>query len=107
MISEALEHFILIDQFDAFNSAGIETLVRTAQYIEYDIKRKRELKLPADNARFFRTRTRQLGGCVIDPALLTWISSSAGSEAKILAGQRQANEEAALAAANRKKKGGE
>ena len=102
LIAEALEHFACIDQIDCFNSTGVETLVRTAQYLEYDVKKKREAKIGADGQHYFRARQRATGGAVIDPELISWISSSAGADAKVLREQRCAAEETA---AGRKEKG--
>ncbi len=102
LISEALELFACVDQVDALNSAGIESLLRHKQYIEYEVKKRREAKKPADGAFYFRARSKATGGAVIDPALLKWIAETAARDSAILKEQRKAAEEQALA---RKDKG--
>ena len=62
LISEAVELFICTDQLDLFNSAGIESLLRNLQYVEWEIKKKREAKAPVDSAQYFRARPRATGG---------------------------------------------
>ncbi len=101
LLSEAIELFVCVDQVDGFNSTGLESLMRSVQHIEYEVKKKREAKAPPDGGHYFRARVKQTGGAVIDPALLKWISECASRDSAILKEQRKAAEEFALA---RKKK---
>ena len=94
-ISEAVEHMLCIDQYDGFNSAGIETLVRILQHLEFETKEKREAKAPLDCGHYWRSTVRTTGGAVICPELLKWISSSASTDHAVLKEMRKAAEEAA------------
>ena len=97
LISEALELFICVDQLDGYNGAGVECLFRQLQYVEYEVKKKREAKATPDGSHDFRLRTKVTGGAIIDPALLKWISERAARDSAILKEQRKATEEQALA----------
>ncbi len=97
LISEAIEMFVCVDQLDAYNSTGVETLMRQLQFVEYEVKKKREAKAPTDGAHYFRGRFKMTGGAIIDPELLRWIASKASQDSAILKEQRKAAEEQALA----------
>ncbi len=97
VISEAVDLFVTVDQVDAFNLAGVESLLRTLQYIEFEVRKKREAKLQVDNSYYFRSRPRNVGGAIIDPALLEYIAKRASQDSAVLKEQRKAAEEAALA----------
>ncbi len=97
MISEAVELFLCVEQYDIVNSAGVESLMRELQYIEFEVKKKREAKAPPDQGYYFRGRSKLTGGAILCPALLKWISERASRDSSILKEQRKAAEEFALA----------
>ena len=65
LLSEALELFVCIDQYDLFNSAGAEVLVRHLQFVEFEVKKNRDAKAPPDGSQYFRPRLRQTWGSYI------------------------------------------
>ncbi len=89
--------FVCVDQLAAYNSTGVETLMRQLQFVEYEVKKKREAKASTDGAHYFRGRFKMTGGAIIDPELLRWIASKASQDSAILKEQRKAAEEQALA----------
>ena len=102
LISEAIELMACVDQYDVANSTAAESLMRELQYLEYEVKKKREAKLSMDNSRYFRGRMKTTGGAIIDPDLLKWIASKAAQDSAILKEQRKAAEEFALAKKGKK-----
>ena len=89
--------FVCIDQYDLFNSAGAEVLARHMQYDEFENKKKRDAKAPADASHYFRPRMRQAGGAILDPELMKFIASKSLQESAVPNGQGKAAEEQALA----------
>jgi hypothetical protein len=76
IISEAIELMVCVDQYDVLNSTSGESLMRELQYLEYEVKKKREAKMNmGSSSRYFRGRMKTTGGAIIDPDLLKWISS--------------------------------
>jgi hypothetical protein len=105
LISEAIELMACVDQYDVANSTAGESLMRELQYLEYEVKKKRESKMNMDGSRYFRGRMKTTGGAIIDPELLKWIAKNAGQDSAILKEQRKAAEEFALAKKDGKKDG--
>ena len=65
--SEALELAACVDQLDLFNCAFAESLWRQMQFLEHEVKKKREAKSTPDASHFFRARPKMTGGAIIDP----------------------------------------
>ena len=102
LVSEAIDLLITVDQLDGFNLTGVESLVRVLQYHECEVRKKREAKAPPDGSRYFRSRGKATGGCVLDPELLKWIAAKAGQDSAILKETRKAAEEATLSRKGKK-----
>ena len=72
-------------------------MTRHLQYVEFEVKKKRDAKAPSDGAHYFRPRVRQTGGAILDPELMEFIASKASQGSAVLKAQRHAAEEQALA----------
>ena len=97
VLSEALELLLCVDQVDAPNLAGCESMVRHLQFVEHEVKRRQDNKREADGSEFFLGRTKRTGGALVCPALLEWVAKKASQESAVLKEARKAAEERALA----------
>ncbi len=70
------------------------------------MKKKAEAKKSVDNSEYFIGRARRVGGCIIDPSLLKWVSERAARDSQILKEQRKLAEERALKSGPKKGGGG-
>eukprot|EP00971_Amphidinium_carterae_P343480 6483247-Amphidinium_carterae.1 len=104
LISDTMEFLICVDQLDGSNLSCAENLVRQAQYIEHEIKKKAENKGGFDPTEYFLGRTtRLIGGAILHPDLVKWVSEKAARDSAILKEERKAREERAAAKAGPKR----
>ncbi len=54
--------------------AAAESAVRHSQYVEHEVKKKTEAKKGSDNSEYFLGRHRRVGGALVSPVLLKWVS---------------------------------
>ena len=97
MISEFVELLGCVDQCDVPNLAAAEAAIRHLQYTEFEVKKKIESKQGhSGGSEHFLGRHRRLGGALICPTLLRWVSDQSMKDSQILKEQRKAAEEKAL-----------
>lgn len=109
-LSMMLRQLIQVDQFDPFNSYGIELMFRRAQTIEYSHSEKaRELesrnvggKLSLEEQYSFGSLVRQAGTLMVSPDLLEHVKAEVEKDVQLAKNMRKAREERELA----RKKGG-
>ena len=98
LLSELLELFGCVDQLDMTNLAGLESLSRHFQFLEFEVKKKMDAKKPShDNSEYYLGRPRRTGGALVSPELMKWVAEKASKDSAVLKEQRKAAEERALA----------
>ena len=61
LLSELLEFFGCVDQLDVTNPAGLESLSRHLQYLEFEVKKMDAKKPSHDNSEYYLGRPRRTG----------------------------------------------
>ena len=100
---ETTELACTYDQVDISNLASMEALARHMQFIEHNVKKKKDTVKDFDSQDYYLGRQRRTGGAIISPELLKWVAESAARDSAILKEERKAAEERALARAPPKK----